>query len=38
MASIEQYQTKGELQWRVRYRKPDHTSTDKRGFKRKKDV
>lgn len=39
MASIEAYTTsKGEKRYRVRYRKPDHKSTDKRGFKRKKDA
>ncbi|WEV69477.1 tyrosine-type recombinase/integrase [Bifidobacterium sp. ESL0775] len=39
MSSIEPYKTaKGEKRWRVRYRKPDHSSTDKRGFKRKRDA
>lgn len=39
MASIEAYVTsRGEKRYRVRYRKPDHKSTDKRGFKRKKDA
>lgn len=39
MASIEAYATsRGEKRYRVRYRKPDGRSTDKRGFKRKKDA
>lgn len=38
MASIESYETKGGRRWRVRYRKPDHSSTDKRGFRRKRDA
>lgn len=37
MASIESYETKnGEKRYRVRYRKPDHSQTDKRGFRTKK--
>lgn len=38
MASIEAYETKSGRRWRVRYRKPDHSSTDKRGFRRKRDA
>ncbi|MCI1984373.1 MAG: hypothetical protein LKJ47_06350 [Bifidobacteriaceae bacterium] len=38
MASIEPYETKKGTRYAVRYRKPDHTSTYKRGFKRKKDA
>lgn len=39
MASIESYSlADGSKRWRVRYRKPDHSSTDKRGFRRKKDA
>lgn len=37
MATISEYQTsKGERRWRVRYRKPDNSQTDKRGFLNKK--
>ena len=39
MASIESYSLKdGSKRYRVRYRKPDPSSTDKRGFRRKKDA
>ena len=39
MASLSQYQNKdGRKLWRVRYRKPDGTQTDKRGFARRKDA
>lgn len=39
MASIEKYETRiGERRWMVRYRKPDHSLTTKRGFVRKKDA
>lgn len=39
MATIEKYETsRGETRYMVRYRKPDHTSTKKRGFTRKKDA
>lgn len=39
MASVVKYETsKGETRYRVRYRKPDGTQTDKRGFKRKVDA
>ena len=35
MANVTRYKTsKGETRYRVRYRKPDGTQTDKRGFKR----
>lgn len=37
MATVEAYSTKnGERRYRVRYRKPDRSQTDKRGFKTKK--
>lgn len=38
MATIEKYTTKAGPRYRVRYRKPDHTQTDKRGFKTKRDA
>ena len=38
MATIEPYQTKAGKRWRVRYRKPDRSQTDKRGFKTKRDA
>ena len=39
MANITRYRTaKGENRYRVRYRKPDGTQTDKRGFRRKIDA
>ncbi|MCI1663366.1 tyrosine-type recombinase/integrase [Bifidobacterium crudilactis] len=38
MASVESYETKAGKRYRIRYRKPDGSSTDKRGFKRKKDA
>lgn len=38
MATIEPYQTKSGKRWRVRYRKPDRSQTDKRGFKTKRDA
>ena len=39
MANVVKYTTsKGETRYRVRYRKPDGTQTDKRGFKRKIDA
>lgn len=39
MASIASYETKdGRKLWRVRYRKPNHASTDKSGFKTKRDA
>nr|WP_235504748.1 Arm DNA-binding domain-containing protein [Arthrobacter sp. Leaf141] len=36
MATVERYQTKAGPRYRVRYRKPDRTQTDKRGFKTKR--
>ena len=39
MANVTRYKTsKGENRYRVRYRKPDGTQTDKRGFRRKIDA
>jgi integrase len=39
MASISSYETsQGEKRYRVRYRKPDNSQTDKRGFKTKKEA
>ncbi len=38
MVNIASYQTKAGKRYRVRYRKPDGTQTDKRGFKRKLDA
>lgn len=38
MASITAYQTKAGKRWRVRYRKPDRSQTDKRGFRTKRDA
>ncbi len=38
MASIEAYQTKSGRRYRVRYRKPDRTQTQKRGFRTKRDA
>jgi len=38
MGSIESYETSGGKRYRVRYRRPDHTQTDKRGFKTKRDA
>ena len=39
MANITRYRTaKGENRYRVRYRKPDGTQTDKRGFSKLKDA
>lgn len=39
MANVTRYKTsRGETRYRVRYRKPDGTQTDKRGFKRKIDA
>lgn len=36
--SIEAYETKAGTRYRVRYRKPDRSATDKRGFKTKKEA
>lgn len=38
MATITSYETKAGKRWRVRYRKPDRSQTDKRGFKTKRDA
>ncbi len=38
MGSITPYSTAGGKRYRVRYRKPDNSQTDKRGFKTKKDA
>ena len=38
MATITSYDTKAGKRWRVRYRKPDRSQTDKRGFKTKRDA
>lgn len=38
MATVEPYETKQGRRYRVRYRKPDRTQTDKRGFRTKRDA
>ena len=38
MATITSYETKAGKRWRVRYRKPDRSQTDKRGFTTKRDA
>lgn len=38
MATIEAYDTAAGRRYRVRYRKPDHTQTDKRGFRTKREA
>jgi integrase len=38
MANVTKYETASGVRYRVRYRKPDGTQTDKRGFKRKIDA
>lgn len=38
MATVEPYETASGKRYRVRYRKPDHTQTSKRGFKTKKEA
>ena len=38
MGSIESYETSGGKRYRVRYRRPDHTQTDKRGFRTKREA
>ncbi|ANJ25716.1 tyrosine-type recombinase/integrase [Agromyces aureus] len=38
MATVEPYATASGRRYRVRYRKPDHTQTTKRGFKTKKEA
>lgn len=38
MATIEPYETSSGRRYRVRYRKPDRSQTDKRGFRTKRDA
>lgn len=38
MAAVEAYQTANGRRYRVRYRKPDRTQTDKRGFRTRRDA
>ena len=38
MTTISSYTTRSGIRYRVRYRKPDGSQTDKRGFKRKRDA
>jgi integrase len=38
MGSVSPYETAAGKRYRVRYRKPDHSQTDKRGFKTKRDA
>lgn len=38
MGSVSTYETAGGKRYRVRYRKPDHAQTDKRGFKTRRDA
>ena len=38
MGSIAPYETSGGKRYRVRYRLPDHSQTDKRGFKTKREA
>lgn len=38
MGSVQPYDTAAGKRYRVRYRKPDHSQTDKRGFKTKKEA
>ncbi|TAJ48955.1 MAG: site-specific integrase [Herbiconiux sp.] len=38
MATISSYATASGRRYRVRYRKPDHTQTDRRGFKTKREA
>lgn len=38
MGSITSYETVAGKRYRVRYRKPDRTQTDKRGFRTKRDA
>lgn len=38
MANVTKYSTKGGVRYRVRYRKPDGSQTDKRGFRRRIDA
>lgn len=38
MGSIDPYESAQGRRYRVRYRKPDHSQTDKRGFRTKRDA
>jgi hypothetical protein len=38
MGSITPYETAAGRRYRVRYRKPNHAQTDKRGFRSKRDA
>lgn len=38
MATVKAYETAAGKRYRVRYRKPDHSQTDKRGFKTKREA
>ena len=38
MGSVTPYETGGGRRYRVRYRKPDHSQTDKRGFRTKREA
>jgi hypothetical protein len=38
MGSITAYETMAGKRYRVRYRKPDHSQTDKRGFRTKREA
>ena len=38
MTTISSYTTQSGVRYRVRYRNPDGSQTDKRGFKRKRDA
>jgi len=38
MGSVTPYETSRGRRYRVRYRKPDHKQTDKRGFRTKRDT
>ena len=38
MGSVTPYDTGGGRRYRVRYRKPDHSQTDKRGFRTKREA
>jgi len=38
MATITPYETRAGKRYRVRYRKPDHSQTDKRGFRTKREA
>src|SRR6476620_8309766 len=38
MGSVTPYETANGRRYRVRYRKPDRTQTDKRGFRTKRDA